>query len=70
MLSPMDFEGAILHKAMEAEENAALMNQLTELEGASLESAMSLRGSLARLLVSLGLKLDPRVVKSLAAEQP
>ena len=46
------------------------MNQLTELEGASLESAMSLRGSLARLLVSLGLKLDPRVAKSLAANQP
>jgi hypothetical protein len=59
MLSPLDYEGVILEKEMEIEQRALGVQLLDLTEDEDAQNSGSVRLSLARLIVGLGLKLDP-----------
>ena len=67
MLSPLDYEGAILQKEMEVEQREA-SNELLELTDDFAPATNPVRLSLARLLVGIGLRLDPAVVVRLTGD--
>ena len=69
MLSPLDYEGAILQKEMEVEQREA-GNQILELTEDPTTGAGTVRFSLAKLLVGISLKLDPSAVARLASGSP
>ena len=65
MLSPLDFEGAIEQKQLEAEQHLAFRNQLSELEDEPGVPGSSIRVYIGKLLLGIALKLDPEAVSSL-----
>ena len=62
MLSPLDYEGAILEKEMEVEQRG-FGNHLLELTESDAPALNPVRLSLARLFVGISLKLDPAAVR-------
>jgi hypothetical protein len=68
MLSPLDQETLVLEKQLEVEAAALRSLQLAEIEDDPEPNRPMLRFALAKVLVSLSVRLDPEALKTAVAE--